>query len=127
MDIVKIMYLSCFLVLFHGVKKCGDLDMPVQQSTQIRIINNTPHKLTYISLFSMKFPDLDPNDTSEYKVLNYNYLKDDDMIYCMQGDKKLGRYVELPDSSATHFSYSLDSVSNDILYVSSFVDKNKYE
>ena len=71
----------------------------------------------------MKFPDLYPTDTSEYKVLKYNYLKDDDMIYCIQNDKKLGRYIELPDSTVTHYSYSLDSISNDILYVSSFIEK----
>ena len=102
---------------------CDKRNNAAQGSTQIRIINSTGHKLTSVSLFSMKFRDLFPNDTSEYRALNFNPLEDDDMVYCEQDGEKFGRYVMPPDSTAKYFAYRLDSVGNGILYVSSFVEK----
>nr|WP_297782589.1 hypothetical protein [uncultured Allomuricauda sp.] len=81
------------------------------------------HKFTQVSLFSMEFGDLYPNDTSDYKTLNFDQLEDNDMIYCVQDGERLGRYVMLPDSTAKYFTYSLDSVGNGILYGRSFVEK----
>nr|WP_288936015.1 hypothetical protein [uncultured Allomuricauda sp.] len=123
MSIFKIICVCFGVILLSVVKVCERRNNSNQESTQIRIINNTRHKLTQLSLFSMKFGDLYPNDTSQYKTLKFNQLKDDDMIYCLQDGEGLGRYVMLPDSTAKYFTYSLDSVSNGILYLSSFVEK----
>ncbi len=123
MGIFKVICICLGLILLSVVKMCEKRNNLTQESTQIRIINNTMHKFTQVSLFSMEFGDLYPNDTSDYKTLNFDQLEDNDMIYCVQDGERLGRYVMLPDSTAKYFTYSLDSVGNGILYGRSFVEK----
>lgn len=90
--------------------------------TQIRVINNSNLEFTHVSLFSMHFEDLQPRDTSVYKVLQFDPLKDDSLIYCMNEDKNLGRYLTIPDKDIERYTYSIDSLINGILYVSSKID-----
>lgn len=123
MGIFKTICICFGVILLSVVKMCEKRNNFTQESTQIRIINNTRHKFTQVSLFSMKFGDLYPNDTSDYKTLNFDQLEDNDMIYCVQDGERLGRYVMLPDSTAKYFTYSLDSIDNGILYGSSFFEK----
>lgn len=123
MGIFKIISICLGLILLSVFKICEKRNDLTQESTQIRIINNTMYKFTQVSLFSMEFGDLYPNDTSDYKTLNFDRLEDNDMIYGVQDGERLGRYVMLPDSTAKYFTYSLDSVGNGILYGHSFVEK----
>ncbi|HEA22428.1 MAG TPA: hypothetical protein ENH87_16125 [Pricia antarctica] len=89
-------------------------------STKIRVINATDHSFTNVSLFSMNFDNLLPNDTLAYKELRYDSLRDDPLIYCVIDGKNLARYLTIPDKAARRFTYVIDSVTNGILHVSSY-------
>ncbi|MER3318214.1 MAG: hypothetical protein RIB79_07970 [Allomuricauda sp.] len=117
--------LISFLVFIQGRKCVANGTSGQEVDTQIRVINNSGHSFTHVSLFSMKFENLQPKDTSEYKSLRYDSLKDDPLIYCVQEGKNLGRYLKIPKNMVRFYTYSIDSISNGILYVSSFEDKKK--
>tara|TARA_R100001369_G_scaffold86579_2_gene121195 strand:+ start:2726 stop:3049 length:324 start_codon:yes stop_codon:yes gene_type:complete len=89
------------------------------QSSKIRVINRTNESFSNVVLYSMDFEDLKPGDTSVYKILDYDPLKDDPLIYCSIGDINFARYLEIPSENIRNFSYLIDSVQNGILYVSS--------
>nr|WP_299067397.1 hypothetical protein [uncultured Allomuricauda sp.] len=93
-------------------------------NTRIRVINNSNQAVTHVSLFSMKFKDLMPNDTSQYKELNYNQFQDDPLIYCVSNEKNFGRYLKVPDMHVKQYTYVIDSLSNRIIYVSSYEDNS---
>lgn len=98
---------------------CVDADMVLRnQTAKIRVINHTDESFTHVSLFSMKFQDLAPADTSAYQNLDFDPLRDDPLIYCSVGDNNYARYLEIPAEGMKKFSYILDSVQNGILYVS---------
>jgi hypothetical protein len=42
------------------------------------------------------------------------------LIYGVSEGKNLGRYLTIPDETVRRFTYVIDSVSNGILYVSSY-------
>ncbi|MDL5514488.1 hypothetical protein QSE00_21935 [Arenibacter sp. M-2] len=114
---MKILYvIGAFVFL---VFCAGKNDMPKLQGTQIRVVNKTNESFTNVVLFSMKFEDLRPNDTTAYKALNYDQLTDDPLIYCSIGDKNYARYLKIPDSKVENFTYTLDSIHDGILYVGS--------
>tara|TARA_R110002049_G_scaffold296797_1_gene485193 strand:- start:27550 stop:27906 length:357 start_codon:yes stop_codon:yes gene_type:complete len=94
-------------------------EIPHLQSTQIRVVNRTNESFTNVMLFSMKFQNLMPNDTSAYRILNFDDLKDDSLIYCSTGDINYARYLEIPDDKVKFFTYIIDSIQDGILYVSS--------
>lgn len=113
-----------FLVFIQAMFwDCRTQDIQKNKNVQIRVINNTEHRFTYVSLYSMPFDDLQPNDTSEYKELKYDPLRDDPLIYCMNGDTNYGRYLIIPSKNVEYFSYVIDSISNRIIWVSFQVDK----
>jgi len=85
---------------------------------KVRVINDTDHRFTHVSLFSKPFPDLNPKDSTSFISVSYNPLKDDALIYCMKNDKNLGRYLEVPKTKKEEWIYKIDSLRNDILYVS---------
>ena len=124
---MNVVRLSCAILSILGFVQgvdCGkkpEIDQEV--ATQIRIINHTEHRFTNISLFSMDFGDLNPMDSTAFKDLKYDALKDDSLIYCVFEGKNLGRYVNIPEKNIPRFSYTIDSLKNGILYVSSNVDK----
>ena len=106
--------------------QCESNAISMQDSTtQIRVINNSRHSFTGVSLFSMRFEDLKPNDTTEFKQLKYDPMRDDPLIYCIENGKNLGRYVTIPDATVRYYSYRIDSIGNGILYISSFEEKLK--
>jgi len=89
------------------------------QSTQIRVINDTNESFTDVVLFSMMFNDLRPKDTSVYKMLNYDPLKDDPLIYCSVDGTRYARYLKIPEEHDRNYSYIIDSIQDGIIYVSS--------
>ncbi len=94
-------------------------------ATKIRVVNASDLVFTHVSLFSMKFENLQPNDTSAYQELRYDPLRDDPLIYCVNDGKNLGRYLTIPDNEIRRFTYVIDSVSNGILYVSSYRENSE--
>lgn len=91
-------------------------------STRIRIINRSGHTFTHVSLFSMDFGTIQSGDTTEYKKLNYDPLKDDPLIYGMKDETNYGRYVNIPDEQIQRYTYVIDSIAHGILYVGSYTD-----
>lgn len=117
---------SFFLFLFFVQNQCFDFDKTAGQknrNTQIRVINNSCQNVTRVSLFSMMFDDLKPNDTSEYKELDYNSLQDDPLIYCVSNGESFGRYLKVPKREVKQYTYVIDSLRNRIIYVSSHADQ----
>ncbi len=86
--------------------------------TKIRVVNYTEFEMLNISLFSIKFENLNPGDSSYYKVIHYNYLKDDPLIYAKINNINLGLYLEIPVENKKN-TYTIDSVdlNNKRLYV----------
>lgn len=124
MSFIRFFSFCLFLFFFHNfLSDCDNSAVQKVKNTQIRVINNSEHSFTGVSLFSMPFENLMPNDTSEYKVLNYNSLKDDPLIYCISGKNNFGRYLEIPNKDVQQYTYVIDSLSNSIIYVSSQIDK----
>ncbi len=121
MNRIKYSLILLLLSFFSVEPKSINPKWPVSQddTTKIRVINGSDRVFTHVSLFSMMFEDLHPNDTSEYKELRYDPLKDDPLIYCVTDGKNLGRYLTIPDETVRRFTYVIDSVGNGILYVSS--------
>lgn len=93
------------------------------QATNIRVINRTEECFTNVMLFSMRFQDLMPRDTSDYQVLDFDLLRDDPLIYCSIGNVNYARYLEIPENGRTNFSYIIDSIQDRILYVSTVHEK----
>ncbi|MDW5290172.1 hypothetical protein [Formosa sp. PL04] len=87
-------------------------------TTNIRVINHSEKHFSNVMLFSMKFEDLKPKDTSAYKVLDFDILSDDPLIYCSIGDTNFARYLKIPVDGVKKVSYVIDSIQNDILYIS---------
>ncbi len=104
-----------FLFLYNG--NCEDV-YAEQTSTKIRVVNNSEFYFTGVSLFSMNFDNLKPGDSSSYKLLKYDPLKDDSLIYCIAEGYNYGRYLKLPDKEFGNYTYQIDSVKSKILYVS---------
>lgn len=118
-----IFFLTVGLFFSLPLFQCGATVHEDGKGTKIRLINNTSSLYTEVSVFSMAMEDLNPSDTTLYKELKFDPLKDDPLIYCTNGGKRLGRYLQIPDEGAKYVSYVIDSVSNDILYVSYHVDE----
>ena len=98
---------------------CANKDgAPQVQITKIRVINQTGERFTNVMLFSMKFQDLKPGDTSAYQVLDFDPLRDDSLIYCSIGNTNYARYLEIPTEGARDVSYIIDSIENRIIYIS---------
>lgn len=90
------------------------------QITKIRVINRSEQHFTNVMLFSMKFQNLSARDTSAFKVLNFDPLKDDSLIYCSIGETNYARYLEIPVDGMKNVSYLIDSIQNGILYMSTY-------
>lgn len=96
------------------------------QTIKIRVINHSEEDIKNVMLFSKKFQDLKPRDTSDYQVLDFDPLRDDPLIYCSIGDVNYGRYLEIPGKGSMNVSYFIDSIQNGILYISNdFGDGSK--
>ncbi|MEE1963185.1 hypothetical protein V1387_10855 [Allomuricauda taeanensis] len=109
-----------FFLLFA---KVGCKDRVGQEEIKIRAVNNSGSAVTRVFMFSMDFGDLQPKDSSEYKVLEYNPLKDDSLIYLFHGGTNHARYLQMPNHGAGHYTYSIDSLKNRIVYVSLLFDR----
>ncbi|MCL6266245.1 hypothetical protein [Flagellimonas myxillae] len=88
-----------------------------QNDLFIRIINDTSHEFTNVSLFSMEFQDLSPQDTTKYLALKFDSLKHDPLIYCVSEGTNYGRYVKIPEGNAGYYTYTIDSLKNKMIYV----------
>lgn len=99
---------------------CGNKnDIQDTKVTRIRVINATNKSFSNVVLFSIKFEDLKPNDTTAYKNLDFDPLLDDSLIYCSIGDTNFARYLDIPEENDKTFSYVIDSIQDGIMYVSS--------
>ena len=114
MKVIFLIGSFCFLV-FCANKN----DIKEAQSTYIRVINSTDVSFTNVVLFSMKFENLGPKDTTAYQILDYDPLKDDSLIYCTNGESDYAHYLEIPSDDVRNFSYRIDSIQDGIMYVSS--------
>ncbi len=124
MGFIRICGFCLFLFVFQN--PFSDFENVAVQgckNTRIRVINNSEHSFIRVTLFSMYFGDLMPKDTSEYRKLNYDSLKDDPLIYCVTNEKNYGRYLDIPRKDVRRFTYVIDSLRNQIVYVSSQVDE----
>lgn len=102
------------LLLFCG----GSKGLKRKSIKQIRVINNTEHVFTNVSLFSMPFKTLYPGDTSEYKELVYDPLKDDPLIYCVSNQTNYGRYLIIPKGTQGEYTYRIDSIQDGMIFLS---------
>lgn len=114
--------ITVLLFLFFAKAGCKD-SVGTQEEIKIRAVNNSGDTLTGVFMFSMDFGNLKPKDSSEYKVLEYDPLKDDSLIYCMHDGTNYARYLLIPDQGAGHYTYSVDSLKNRIVYVSMHFDR----
>lgn len=104
----------CFLVF------CANkTEIQETQVTHIRVINRSNESFSNVALFSMKFENLKPKDTSAYKILNYDPLRDDSLIYCSIGDANYARYLNIPEVGVNNYSYIIDSIQDGIIYITS--------
>lgn len=100
--------------VFYGSKDV----VPLKHATKIRVINHSQAHYTNVMMFSMKFQNLKPMDTSAYQVLDFDVLSDDPLIYCSVGDTNFARYLKIPVEGLKTASYIIDSIQDGILYVS---------
>lgn len=107
---------SAFLVF--PVLQCGGGGQEDGSVTKIRVINKSGYSFEQVSIFSMRMPDLNPNDTTEYIELDFDPLTDDSLIYAVSEGKNLGRYLEIPEKGVKQASYIIERVEDGILYVS---------
>jgi hypothetical protein len=111
--------LSYFFLIPLLVFCCCSKAMNEQQETKIRIVNQSQYKVSNISLFSIPFEYLNPQDTSEFKILNFKELEDAPMIYGTVNGINFARYLEIAPLKR-NYTYSIDSIQfeNRIIYVS---------
>ena len=119
MNVCKV--ITIFFFVFFSEVGCKSKQVH-QDSIEIRVVNNSDKAVTRVSMFSMGFGDLQPNESSEYKVLEYEPLSDDSLIYCIYDDTNYARYLQMPDKGAGHYTYSIDSLKNRIIYISMKLD-----
>jgi hypothetical protein len=107
-----------FLLFGHEFALKPQLDVPdFSCCPKIRVVNHSEYTLEYVSLFSMKFDDMKPRDTSKYKSLKFDPLKDDPLMYCVVGGQNFGRYLKMPDEQQSKVTYVVDSIKKGILHV----------
>ena len=98
---------------------CCGAHLSQQEVTRIRVINSTALSFTNVSMFSMQFKDLQPGDSSAFKLLRYDPLRHDPLIYCMHEGVNYGRYLQIPEKGVGKYTYVIDSIKNELIYVSS--------
>ena len=115
-----LLFLSCFISSSAGCEGNGEVG---QMGTKIRVINKSQIPYTNVSLFSMPFGDLNSRDTTVYQDLKFDPLRDDPMIYCVNGGQNMGRYIDIPDKQVKLASYVIDSMGKGIIYVDYIVEE----
>ncbi|WP_222983925.1 hypothetical protein [Flagellimonas meishanensis] len=83
------------------------------------MINSSTNSFTHVSMFSMPFKDLQPGDSSEFRLLRYDSLRHDPLIYCVSGGVNYGRYLKIPEEGVDKYTYVIDSIGNGLLHISS--------
>lgn len=111
------------ILFFALFAKAGCEDRVDQEEIKIRAVNSSKGEVTRVSMFSMDFGDLRSKDSSEYRVLEYDPLKDDSLIYCIYEGVNYARYLPMPDQGPGRYTYSIDSLKNRIVYVSMQFDR----
>lgn len=103
--------------LFFTKPVCEEVQVQ-ENEVKIRTVNNSDYALTRVSMFSTEFGDLKPKDSTEYKPFEFDPLSDDSLIYCIYKGIHYARYIPVPNKGAGHYTYSIDSLKNRIIYVS---------
>ncbi len=95
----------------------------VKTFTKIRVLNNSEYFLKNVSLFSMSFNDLEPKAISSYRVLKYNSLRDDPLIYTTVEGQNLALYLKIPQEmeKSTYIVDSID-INYKVIHVSLQID-----
>ncbi|WP_158976796.1 hypothetical protein [Cellulophaga sp. L1A9] len=83
-----------------------------------RIINNTSLNFTNVSIFSNQIGTIKAYDTIGYAVTNYDSLKHDPLFYGIYDEVNYARYLLLPKTNNERVTYSIDSIANKIIYIS---------
>ena len=83
-----------------------------------RIVNNTALHFTNISVFSKNIGTLKAYDTISYSAINYNSLKQDPLFYGVYNEVNYARYLVLPKKNNERVTFSIDSLANKIIYIS---------
>lgn len=119
MKIIGYLLLGYILVFCEGQKNFVE-----QEITQIRLINNSNFKITNILAFSISFSDLNPRDSTEYRTLKYDFLKDDPLLYIKVRNENLSLYLKIPDYPSK-YTYNIDSIQLEkkVIYVSLLENK----
>ncbi|WP_157941229.1 MULTISPECIES: hypothetical protein [Arenibacter] len=109
----------CSIFIFCESKSVLD----EQNETKIRVVNNSVHELESVSLFSVRFNNLAPGDTTAYQVLDFDESKDDPMLYCMVDINNLSLFLEIP-KNGRNYTYSIDSLDlvSKRIYFERFID-----
>ncbi|MEQ8218003.1 MAG: hypothetical protein RH981_07200 [Arenibacter sp.] len=111
--------LLCSILIFCDGKSVID----EQNETKIRVVNNSVYEIKSVSLFSVRFNNLAPSDTSAYQVLHFDESKDDPMLYCMVDINNLSLFLEIPEDGR-NYTYSIDSLDlvSKRIYSKRFID-----
>ena len=113
--------LVLFFVFFSNSSGCKDRQR-AQDIVRVRIANKSENSFTRVSMFSMDFGGLEPGGISEYKTLDFDPLRDDSLMYCTLDDYTYSTYVQMPGKGAGNYTYSIDSIRNDLVYISIRLD-----
>lgn len=79
--------------------------------------NNSPSTLYDIFLFGAQIDSLTPGSQSQGHPFSYNPVTDDSMIYCYLKGVRYACYLHIPDKDLRKFSYIVEGVQNEVLYV----------
>lgn len=88
------------------------------QKIKFRIINKTEFNFTNVSVFSKNIGKLASLDTIAYAVVHYNSLVQDPLFYGINNEVNYARYLVLPKKNNEKVTYCIDSINNNIIYIS---------
>ena len=104
------------LVILSGLAPLSAKSQEHQQRYFI-LQNNTQNSLYDIFLFGSQIDSLAPGRASQEYPFVYNPITDDSMIYCISEGVRYACYLHIPDKYLKKFSYIVESIQNDVLFV----------
>ncbi|MBO0592802.1 hypothetical protein I2486_15465 [Cellulophaga sp. E16_2] len=112
-------YVVCFSCMCLVFSAC----FSPKKTTEItrikyRIVNNTALNFTNVSLFSENIGNVLAYDTLAYAVVSYNSLLQDPLFYGINKEVNYARYLVLPKTNNERVTFSIDSLANKIIYIS---------
>ena len=105
----------CLFILFGLMPLSGKSQVHQQQYFTLK--NHTQNTLHDILLFGIQIDSLAPGRTSQEYPFAYNPITDDSMIYCISEGVRYACYMHIPDKDLKKFSYIVESIQNEVLFV----------